>query len=168
MNVKRKTLYLYLALVCLLGIILIFVFDGYMGIYDTLTISSGEMPQVIDADQWRYEYGQPSVSVAYGSQALFSYEVINHRFTAYQADIEVSVWQNQVKLADILASDINVKSFGKGQVEWSLDTMDFVSSNLSSDLNNDFTMIIKRGNVERKVIIWLYSPSTEKVIALAP
>jgi hypothetical protein len=169
MSFWRKNLYLYLAIACLLGIVLIFVFDGYIGVYDTLIVSSGEMPYKIEADQWgqQDEYSQPSVSVPYGSQELFTYEITNHRFSAYQADIEVSLWQNQVRLADIYASAVSVKAFGMGQVAWTLDPEDYISDNLSADVNNDFTMVIKRGDVERRVIIWLYSPTGEKSLALA-
>ena len=82
MAVKHKTLYLYLALACFLGIILIFIFDGYMGVYDSLTITSGERPQKIEADQWaRQEKYGSSASVERGGKVNFTYEVDNRTFS---------------------------------------------------------------------------------------
>ena len=52
MAVKHRNLYLYLTLACFLGIILIFIFDGYMGVYDSLTVTTGEQEDQIKADQW--------------------------------------------------------------------------------------------------------------------
>ena len=52
MAVKHKNLYLFLTLACFLGIVLIFVFDGYMGVYDSLVMNNGQFPQTITSDQW--------------------------------------------------------------------------------------------------------------------
>jgi len=172
MRVKYTYLYLYLALACLLGIILIFVFDGYMGIHDTLTIASGEMPVKIEADQWRMQEKDdfmPSTSVINGGKAYFTYEIANRSFSSLQTDIEVSVWQNQVKVADILSSTLNVEAFGNGQAEWTLDTVDFVSENQSAAIASEFTVMIKRGDIERKVIFYIYTVSSQgKVIPIEP
>ena len=172
MAMKHKNIYLYLALACFLGIILIFIFDGYMGVYDTLSTTSGEMPIKIEPDQWQQQ-GRidftPSTSVMYGGKVTFTYEVDNHWFAAYKADISVTVWQNQVKVADILTSKINVKAFGKEQTDWVLDTAEFASENLSTNTTNDFTVMIKRGDIERRVIVYVYLTTNQtKVIPIPP
>jgi hypothetical protein len=159
MSGKYKYLYLYLALACLLGIILIFVFDGYMGIYDTLTVKSGEMPLVITADQWqvRGDSGYlPSTSAIYGENVTFSYQLDNHRFSSYQTDISISLWRNQTRLADLLATTVTAKAFGKGQVDCSFDTTQFASMVLTSGTSADFTLVIQRGDIQRKIIIYVY------------
>ncbi len=46
----RKNLFLYLALACFVGLIAIFVVDGYMGIYDTVYITTGKQEYKVDAD----------------------------------------------------------------------------------------------------------------------
>ena len=40
MAAERRNLFLYLTLACFLGIIAIFIFDGYVGIYDTIYVTS--------------------------------------------------------------------------------------------------------------------------------
>ena len=48
-----KNLYLYLALACFLGIVLIFLFDGYLGVYDSLQADNGTYAQQVAAEQWQ-------------------------------------------------------------------------------------------------------------------
>lgn len=50
MAIKRKTAHTYLALAHFLGIIAIFIVDGYMGIYDTIYATSGEYERKIEPD----------------------------------------------------------------------------------------------------------------------
>jgi hypothetical protein len=171
MAIKHKNLYLYLALACFLGIILIFIFDGYMGVYDTISITSGEMPVKIEADQWQHQdrFGfAPSASAGYGEKVFFSYEIDNHWFSSYGADISVSVWHNQAKVADILSSKISVKAFGKEQMDWVLDTVEFVSGNLSAGVSNDYTVLIKRGDIERRVIVYVYQDVNQSKVIVVP
>jgi hypothetical protein len=171
MAVKYKNLYLYLALACFLGIILIFIFDGYMGIHDTLFVTAREYPQKIEADQWAQAKNGyiPTVNVEWGGKAAFRYEIDNHWFSSYGADVGVSVWQNQVKVADVLSKTITVKAFGKGQLDWVLDTGEFVSVNLSTGMTSDFTVVIKRGDIERKVIVYVYTDANQpKLIPIVP
>jgi len=172
MTSKHRNLYLYLALACFLGIILIFIFDGYMGIYDTITITSGEMPVKVEPDQWqqqaRFNF-MPSTSVIYGGKVIFNYAIDNHRFSSYKADVSVSVWHNQVKVADILSETITAKAFGKGQLDWIFDTTQFISGNISTGMPSDFTIAILMGNIERKLIVNVYSDVNQsKVIPVAP
>jgi hypothetical protein len=158
MAAKHKTLYLYLALACFLGIILIFVFDGYTGLYDTLTVKGNDMQQIIQTDQWRQQDHLgfiPSASINYGGKVTFVYEIDNRWFTSYKADIEVSVWLNQEKAADLLSSSVNVKAFGKKRLDWTLDTASLTTDTLSANIANNFTVVIKRGDIERKVMVYV-------------
>src|SRR4030067_86051 len=106
MAVKRNNIFLYLALACFLGIILVFIFDGYMGVYDSLTINAGEFPQKIEADQWtqqdRYGY-LPSSNIARSSRLPLTYDVDNRQFSSYTAQVEASVWHSQEKVIDLTA-----------------------------------------------------------------
>lgn len=153
---KHKNLYLYLALACFLGIVLIFVFDGYMGIYDTLQITSREFPQKIEADQWsqqvRYGY-LPSTNVEWGGQVSFTYEVDNRQFSAYVADINVSVWHNQEKVRDLMVQRMSINPFDKGQLEWVVDTSELLPKDSPPEQGYQYTVVIKRGDLERKVIV---------------
>lgn len=164
----RKNIYLYLTLACFLGIILIFVFDGYIGLYDTLTVANGEFPVTISADQWQARGVPdftPTTSANYGDKLTFTYKLDNRHFSAYKPVINVSVWKNQVKLADLLSTTLTAKAFGKAQADWVFDTTQFASANITAGTNYDFTMVIQRGDIQRKVIIYIYQGvNPEKII----
>ncbi len=74
MATKRKNLYLYLTLACFIGLIAIFIVDGYMGIYDNLFVTTGEREEEIGRDSRPW---QESVRVDWGGKAFFRYEVDN-------------------------------------------------------------------------------------------
>jgi hypothetical protein len=160
---KQKILYLILAIACFIGIILIFVFDGYMGLYDSLTATSGEQTQTITYEQWSDEtrFGMSYVYPSGADNLFYSYQVDNRRFSKYQADVRVSVWKNQVKVKDVLTQGITVNAFGKETVNWDISSQDFASGN--SSLESQYTLQIERGDVVRKIIIYV-PPNVIKVI----
>lgn len=166
----QKNIYLYLALACFLGIILIFVFDGYMGLYDTVTLVNGEMSQEISFEQWqeqeRWDY-LPQYSAEAGNTVVFTYTINNRRFSSYNSDIDISIWKNQEKLAQILTTKIDVGAFSHDDINWNLDTTDLVTGNFTSE-RQPFTIIIKRGNFERKIVINIYSAGTNSKIIPIP
>lgn len=157
MAIKHKNIYLYLALACFLGIILIFVFDGYMGLYDSLSVKGTDFPQEITEDQWQQQdrYGMPGINIGNGGEVSFSYKVDNRRFSSYTADINISLWHNQVKLADLQSKTLALGAFGTEQVDWVLNIDDFIPENLPANTNYDFTVLIKRGEIERTVALYV-------------
>src|SRR4030042_5309592 len=52
----RRNLFLYLALVCFVGILATFLVDGYLGTYDTVYITTGEQSWKVEADVWQHQY----------------------------------------------------------------------------------------------------------------
>jgi hypothetical protein len=52
MQLVRKNLFLCLTLACFVGLVAIFVVDGYTGIYDTIYITYGEQVQKVEPDYW--------------------------------------------------------------------------------------------------------------------
>ena len=153
MAVKHKTLYLYLTLACFLGIILIFVFDGYIGVYDSLIVKAGEYPERIEADEWTEPYRDFSPTVEWGEKAFFSYEVDNRRFSAYEVDFEVSVWHGEEKVYDIIAQPISVAAFDSTELKWVMDMAELVPDSVGPDQSYEFTVVIKRGEIERSLIV---------------
>lgn len=168
---KQINLYLYLALVCFLGIITIFIVDGYMGVYDTIYVTTREMPQKIEADFWQRQapgygpYGPVpeegsqqafNISTNRGGKVAFRYEVANRLFSSYTADISVAVWHSQQKIRDLLSQPMSLDAFGKGQLEWVVDTVEFTPSDLPTDQPYQFSVVIKRGDLERRIVIELY------------
>lgn len=158
MVARLKNLYLYLALACLLGIVAIFVFDGYMGIYDTVYITAGEQEQKIEADSWSEDNGiWWSVGTNWGEKVFFRYEVDNRQFSSYSADIEVSVWRSQQKVLDLLSEQIQIASFNSGLLEWVVDTVELEP--VPPEQFVEYTVIIKRGELERRIILYInYTP----------
>jgi len=159
----RKNLFLYLALVCFLGLIALFIVDGYMGVYDTIYITAGEREQKIEADFWlrargyddRYYYDdyyyEPAVT-NWGEKVFFRYEIDNRRFSTYSADIEVSVWSRQQKVLVLLSEQMQIASFDKGQLEWVVDTSELET--VPPEEFVEYTIIIKRGELERRIILF--------------
>ena len=167
MAAKRRSLYLYFTLICFFGIIAIFIIDGYIGVYDTVYITTGEREQKIEPDAW--QRGDPfwSTGVTRGEKAFIRYEVDNRRFSRYEADIEVSVWRMQQKVSDVLAQHMEVGAFNKEYVEWSIDTAELLPPDAPPEQGFDFTLTIKRGEIERNIILRI-NPSPYPVIKTVP
>ena len=155
MATRRKNLYLYLTLACFFGLIAIFIVDGYMGIYDTIYITAGEQEQKIEADAWLRQDKFRSAGVNRGEKIFFRYEVDNRRFSSYTADMEVSVWHGQEKVGDLLSQPWSIAAFDKGQVEWVVDTPELLPESIPLEQRYEFTVIIKRGEIERKIIVYI-------------
>ena len=159
MAAKRRNLFLYLALICFLGIIGIFIADGYLGVYDTLYITAGEGQKKIEADRWlRTDRIWSSPGVTWGEKARFEYEVDNRWFSSYSAEVSVSVWQSQQKVTDLVAQTLNLASFDKGRLEWLVDTKELEPEGLLESQTAQYTVIIKRGEIERRVIVYINQP----------
>ena len=84
---KRKNLYLYLALVCFIGIIAIFVVDGYLGVYDTIYMTAQEREQKVGADYWQRSRAKDDgffFRTEWKNPVYFRYVIDNNGFTAYK------------------------------------------------------------------------------------
>ena len=78
-------------------------------------------------------------------------------------DIEVSVWHSREKVCGLLSQQLTVGAFDKGQLEWVMDTTELLPSGIppippEQSYPYRCTVIIKRGEVERKVIMYINSP----------
>jgi len=160
MSTKRRKLFLYLAIACFVGIVAIFVFDGYIGVYDTVYVTAGELEQKIEPEYWLREDGVWSTGTNWGEKVFFRYEVDNRQFSTYSADIEVSVWHSQEKLRDLISQQILVAAFDKGSIEWVMDTTELLPSGIppippEQSYPYTCTVIIKRGEIERKIIVYI-------------
>ncbi len=151
----RRNLFLYLTLACFVGLIAIFIVDGYLGVYDTIYVTAGEREQPIKPDFWlRGDYPW-STGVNWNEKTFFRYEVDNRQFSSYTADIEVSVWRMQEKVLDVVSQPIVVAPFDKGQIEWVLDTAELKPGDIPPEQPYEFSVIINRGGTERRVILYI-------------
>jgi len=158
----KKNLYLYLAIACFVGIIAIFVIDGYLGIYDTFYITVGEYEQKIELDYWLYTkrgYSYPYHVEARSGQAVhFWYEIDNRHFSSYSTSIVASVWKENEKIFDLFSEDRSIKPFDKVLVEWTLDSEELQSRGFDV---GEYTVKVERNGIERKIIVGYRSPSLE-------
>jgi hypothetical protein len=168
MTARRRNIYLYLTLLCFFGIIAIFIVDGYMGIYDTIYITAGEIEQRIEPEtQQRFD---PiwSTGITRGEKVFIRYEVDNRRFSAYEADLEVSVWRMQSKVSDMLSQHLVIGAFDKAEVEWEIDTAELLPPDAPAEQRFEYTMTIKRGEIERNIILNVNPSLTPAVPVPAP
>ncbi len=153
MSTKRKNLFLYLTLACFFGLITIFIVDGYMGIYDTVYITAGEREQKMEFDAWQRQDKFWSTGVNRGEKVFFRYEVDNRQFSSYTADIEASVWRSQENIRDLMSQPMSIAAFDKGQLEWVIDTAELLPGSIPPEQSYQYSVIIKRGEVERRIIV---------------
>lgn len=166
MATKRLNIYLYLTLACFLGLIAVFVFGGYLGVYDTIRITSGEITQTIEPDVWRTDNPYWSTGITWGDKATFQYEIDNRRFSDYSADVSVSIWRSQEKISDLLSRPVSLASFEKTRLEFVVDT-NTLGSDLSREQSYQFSLVIRRGELERRIILHL-SPSQYGIRPVPP
>ena len=132
MATRPRNLFLYLTIACFLGFITIFIVDGYMGIYDTLHVTTGERPQTIGPDVWLRQNSFWSIVMNQGEKASFRYEVDNRQFSIYTSGVDVSVWRNQEKVRDLVVSQlISVNVFEKEELMWVLDSTEILPDDFS-------------------------------------
>ncbi|MFC1966111.1 hypothetical protein ACFLWI_04100 [Chloroflexota bacterium] len=128
-----------------------------MGIYDTVYITAGEREEKIEADTWLRQGSFQSTWINRGEKVFLRYAVANHRFSSYSADIEVSVWHSQEKVLNLLSQQMSVAAFDDGQLEWTVDSAELLPSDLPPEQGYEFSVIIKRGAIERKIIVYVNS-----------
>ena len=151
MAAKRRNVFLYLTLACFFGLVAIFIVDGYLGIYDTVYVTAGEYEQEIEPDFWLRHDRTWSTGVNWGEKVFFRYEVDNRLFSGYTADVDVSVWHSQERVRDLLSQQILISAFDKGQLEWVMDTTELLPT--QPEQGYQYTVIVKRGEIERKIIV---------------
>ncbi len=153
---QRKNLYLALTIAFFLAIIAIFVFDGYMGVYDTVrvtTIQEGE--QVMEPETWLdegYQYHH-YVWTEEGQDISFRYELDNRRFSTYSADVEVAIWFGETKHSDLISQAVTIPGFDKEEFSWTIDTGALRPDDILENIDFEFSVVIKRDGVERRIVV---------------
>jgi hypothetical protein len=157
---QRRNLYLFLTIACFLAIIAIFVFDGYMGVYDTVRVTTGqEGEQVMEPDSWLdegYEY-RHYVWTEEGQDISFHYELENRRFNTYSADVEVAIWFGETKHSDLVSQAVAIGGFDTEEFSWTIDTIALRPADIPENQDYEFSVIITRDGVERRIIVHIQS-----------
>jgi hypothetical protein len=149
---RHRNIYLFLTIAFFLAIIAIFVFDGYMGLYDNVTITTQEREFVIEPDDWSRAYPQYAHADE-GQDINFHYELDNRCFGTYSADVEVAIWFGEEKYSDLLSQAVAVGSFDKEELSWTVDTGALRPADIPENQDYEFSVIIKRDDVERRIIV---------------
>ena len=158
---RRKLLFLYLAIACFIGIIVIFIVDGYVGIYDTVYVTTEEYPQDIGPDFWQrqvLDYPRPyNVGAEWGEPVHFQYEIDNRRSSTYTATVDASVWKSNEKVIDLFSQNISISNFDKVTMNWTLSAQELEKAGLGV---GQYTVRIKRGEEElgQGIILDFHSP----------
>jgi hypothetical protein len=154
---QHRNLYLFLTIAFFLAIIAIFVFDGYMGLYDTVTITTQEREDVIEPEYWSSDYSQYTWAEE-GQNINFHYELDNRTFSTYSADIEVAVWFGETKQEVLLSQAVAIGGFDKEEFSWTVDTGPLRPADIPENQDYEFSVIIKRDGVERRIIVHVSAP----------
>lgn len=159
MAAKRgKNLYLYLTLACFVGIIAIFIVDGYFGLYDTLYVTAQEHEQEIEADYWQQAWVEEEgyrTGAEWGEPVYFRYEIDNRTFSTYSADVEASLWKSGEEVVELLDESISVASFGEATVDWTVRAEELEGAGFAV---GEYSVQIRHGEVERKIVLSYYYP----------
>ena len=112
---------------------------------------------MIEPDEWirQDRVWKQGVNVNWSENVSFSYTVDNRQFSSYQADIEVSVWHSQQKVLDLISQPITIATFDKEQVEWVIDNTELLPSDIPPEQGYEYTVIIKKEKIERKIIVYI-------------
>ena len=160
MKSMRRNLFLYLALACFIGLIAIFVSDGYVGIYDAVYVTAEEYEQEIGPEYWQGQppgYAYPyNIGARWGEPVHFRYEINNRRFSSYQTTVEASLWKSNEKVIDLFSQNISLSKFDKTTMEWVLPAQELEKAGLGI---GQYTVKIRRGEVElgQGIILGFYS-----------
>lgn len=140
---SRRNIPLYIAIICIVGIGLVFFFDVFYGVRETLlVVRSEEGIEEID-------FAQPLLSVlhiVHGENLLFRYAIVNDRFTSLSKRIEIDLYAfDGSKVRHFVSQNVDIGAWGADAILWSLET-----ENL---LPNRYTLEIKSNGVVRK--LWM-------------
>src|SRR3972149_3696929 len=143
-----RNVYLYLALACFLGIVLIFLFDGYLGVYDSLKADNGNYVQEIPTEQWQNpgRFG-PSFSMGIDEAGYlnFTYRVDNRRFTGYSEPVVVTATDTAGATTELLRENLTAGAFGQGEVTWTIRGSDVVPAGAAPTLTFHVRLTIQPG-----------------------
>ena len=159
----KRRISLFLGLACFIGILIIFGVNGFLGVYDTIYVTAGEYEQTICPESFKYNQEDSHVEVECGEIIHFRYELNNRRFSSYSAPVQASVWIGKQKVADLFSRDIRIKPFGKVMLEWDFDIVEQLGP---ESIVGTYTVKVKRGEVERNVIVEVSSPVIARHIEL--
>ncbi len=153
-----KNLYLYLALACFLGIVLIFFFDGYLGVYDSLKADNGSYTQEVPTEQWQNpdRYGGPfSMTIDENGYLDFSYSVDNRRFVRTDGEVTVTLTDSAGATRELLQEGFDIGAFSHRDATWTLKGTDVVPAGAAPTTAFNVHLTIQFDSVTREIVIYV-------------
>jgi hypothetical protein len=160
MSIRQRNIYLYLTVAFFLALIAIFVFDGYMGIYDTVTITTAEREDIVEPEFWLRsddQHGYYYTWAEEGQTVNFHYELENRCLRNYVAEVEVAVWFSDSRQNTLVSDALVVRSFDSAEWDWSLKTAALRPVEIPETQDFELSVIIKRNDVELRTIVHVAS-----------
>lgn len=145
---RKKNLSLFVSIFCIIGILSIFFFDAYLGIYDSLSYTDGEHTRELIGERY-----VRNIYTNHGNKLHFEYEITNNNFKDHETHVVVTVFISGDEILILHSSVITVESFDSVTVGWILD-----SSQLNSDVN--YYLEIDTVEHQRSVRMKFYAPRT--------
>ncbi len=157
---KARLVYLYIAIACFTGIILIFVFDGYMGRVRTLEIDNGRYTQVFD-EQWMQEQSNqwtPSFNAQPDDTITFTYTLENRVFSDIDEDFRVYLKDepDTIFVEDVISAG----AFGTDSITWTIETNDLLPPSYTAGNEFNFEFVISAGEEELELNIMIFAQVT--------
>jgi len=118
----------------------------------------GEYDQEINASYWDREDTFQLHEDSSAEKIPFTYKIDNNQFDEYAASIQVSVWQENKKVADLFSQDVSIPRLEDATVEWTLAKEDIGYTDPTPTTSINYTVKINRGDVEREIIVSYYNP----------
>jgi len=148
-----KNLGLYIGLLCIIGIMAIFFFDAYIGVYDTLYVTERGWEREIAFDISYPEH----IGTEYGEAIYFTYAVTNNMFEEYDTYIEASVWRGDEKNLTLFSANESITPFDNTTVKWVLETEKL-------EPNTNYILKINTDTFERIIHMNFDQPPKEVII----
>jgi hypothetical protein len=155
-----RNLYLYLALACFLGIVLIFLFDGYLGVYDSLKADGNRGLQEIPAEQWLDpgRDGAMFMNIDQEGYLDFTYTISNRRFIGFSEEVRVTVVDGTGVPLQLADEVLTAGAFGNGEITWTLDAGQLQPPGTTSEGGYSVDLFIRRDNVTRQITLYVNRP----------
>lgn len=146
--IRKDNLSFFVGLLCIIGILSIFFFDAYIGIYDSLTYTDGEHTRdLIDNRHVR------SIYTSHGKDLYFEYEITNNGFKDHETHVTVTMFIGGDETLTLHDSVITIGPFDSVSVNWKLE-----SSRLEGNIN--YYMNIDTIEYQRSIRIRFSTPRT--------
>ena len=166
-RISQKQLWLYLAICCLLGVLLTYFIDGYLGTFDTLSFTlDGRRTQKVETFEWLRGDRSWADVVSWGKVAIFTYTIGNHQFSPSSFDIDVSLWHDGKEISKLVAQTMSIAPFGTARVKWSIDTQELEPAPPAKETHYDYSIKILTGDITREIDLSIGEPRKNDEVAI--